>query len=431
MRAGRSARKPFGDVQAMDAVFEAQFRAIQRRMAARGVTAEVAWTPDGQVDYVYEADRLLVIDEGGNMGRVRELLPGAEVVPEDRQRPEGDDRQPGNTTMLLSIENLEDGRRSVPEALDLLEERDGRARGEDEPPLASPNHVLHITRLCPAVEPEVPSGMPAQPWPPQRAPAEKAGRILIGIVDTGILEDLPHPWLAGVGGDVERIGPVLPSGLAHIEQFQGHGTFAAGVARCTAPDADVYVADHFAESGAERENVIINKIIRLVRDLRPQVVNLSAGTYTRNRWSSLGFSLFPHLFPDVLLVAAAGNDGTSRPFYPAAFPWALAVGALGPDQNHRAWFSNHGPWVDVYTLGEGLVNAYATGTYTYREPPRRPARQDFAGMARWDGTSFSAPLVAGIAAAHLAAHGGGPEDARRAVLDAARQERGLGAVLRL
>ncbi|MFI6295000.1 S8/S53 family peptidase [Nonomuraea sp. NPDC050790] len=412
----------------MDAVFEAQFRAIQRRMAASGVIAEVAWTPDGQVDYVYEADRLLVIDEGDNRSRVEDLLPGAEVVPEERQRSEGDDRQPGNTTTLLSIENLAEGRRSVPEALDLLEARDGVAR---ETPLATPNHVLHITRLCPAVEPEVPSGPPGQPWPPQRAAAQNAQPVLIGILDTGLLEDLPHPWLAGVRGDVERLGPALPSGLAHIEQFQGHGTFAAGVARCTAPDASVYVADHFAESGAERENVIINKLIRLVREHRPQVVNLSAGTYTRGHWSSLGFSLFPELFPDVLLVAAAGNDGTSRPFYPAAFPWALAVGALGPDQNHRAWFSNHGPWVDVYALGEGLVNAYATGTYTYREPPRRPARQDFTGMARWDGTSFAAPLVAGIAAAHLAEHGGGPEEARRAVLEATRHEQGVGAVLRV
>ncbi|MFG1947017.1 S8 family serine peptidase [Nonomuraea sp. NPDC048826] len=420
----------------MDAVFDAQFRIIKDAFAARGVEVAVAYTPAGEVDYLYEVGRLLARD--GDVRRITAALPpGLERL----------DRRGTGDLAVLSLDAVAGGTMTVPEALARIEDRLGTgarpidrrpgrppAAGEEpRAPIASPVHVLHISRLCPGTEPEVPPGNPAIPWPPPCEAGEVVRDVTIGVCDTGWLQlDVAaYPWLSDVSGDPEPLGPPSPiSGLPRIPAFRGHGTFVAGVAKCQAPTARVSVVDHFSTSGAELEDVMIAKLDQLVtQSPAPDVINLSAGTYTRDNWSSLGFELFQQAHPDVVLVAAAGNDGTDRPFYPAAYDWAVSVGALGPDQTHLAWFSNYGPWVDVYALGEGHVNAYATGEYTYQEPPKRPAVQNFAGMARWDGTSFAAPLVAGLIADRMARTGESAQDARAAVLASAQDLPGVGKVL--
>jgi hypothetical protein len=155
----------------------------------------------------------------------------------------------------------------------------------------------------------------------------------------------------------------------------------------------------------------------LIADQSPHLINLSAGGYTRDDVPPLSFIEFRQRHPDVTLVTAAGNDSTDRKFWRAAFDWAVAVGALGADLQNLAWFSNYGDWVDVYALGEGVVNAFATGVYKYRVPPKRQATQVFDGMARWSGTPFYAPLVAGLIVADGAQSSA--TDARQAVLGTA------------
>src|SRR5207237_4597502 len=60
-----------------------------------------------------------------------------------------------------------------------------------------------------------------------------------------------------------------------------------------------------------------------------------------------------------LVVAAAGNDGSSAPFYPAAYPEVLAVAAVGPDGSPPA-YSNFGSYVRVRAPGVNLVLRDAT-----------------------------------------------------------------------
>lgn len=82
----------------------------------------------------------------------------------------------------------------------------------------------------------------------------------------------------------------------------------------------------------------------------------------------------------VVLVAAAGNDGTSNKGYPAAFPNCIAVGSTGVNDIHSD-FSTWGPdWVDVGAPGENVLSTV------------------IGGYANNTGTSMSCPVVAGVAA---------------------------------
>jgi thermitase len=90
-----------------------------------------------------------------------------------------------------------------------------------------------------------------------------------------------------------------------------------------------------------------------------------------------------------LVVAAAGNDGWARYSYPAVYA-DLAVGATDSGGD-GAWFSNSGYWVDLSAPGIDVVS-------TTLAPGAAEAYD------RGAGTSFSSPLVAGIAALLRAEH---------------------------
>ena len=85
-----------------------------------------------------------------------------------------------------------------------------------------------------------------------------------------------------------------------------------------------------------------------------------------------------------LVVNAAGNDGLNNDLfrnYPSRHPRVLSVGATEKETKRRAGFSNYGKTVDVFAPG---VDILTTG-------PNH-------GYIVISGTSFSSPMVAGIAA---------------------------------
>ena len=194
--------------------------------------------------------------------------------------------------------------------------------------------------------------------------------------------------------------------------------------RCLAPGSDVFV-EGFCIGGVGGGGILeSDMVVQLEEAMKrdPQVINLSAGCRTRMDYPSAAFETFyeEHLKDtECVLVAAAGNDSTAAPFWPAAFDWAVGVGSLDRD-GRISDFSNYGVSADVYALGRNHVNAFPDGSYKCRETPDKGDIRVFrTGMARWSGTSFAAPIVAGLIAREIAETGASPADARDVVLSRA------------
>jgi subtilisin family serine protease len=235
---------------------------------------------------------------------------------------------------------------------------------------------------------------------------EPKRQVTVGILDTGVRSE--HPWLghydvAGVGApadfDEELIARLDHEPNEALDRQSGHGTFIAGVVLQQAPPASVRVASVLDPDGVGDEERIIAKLLKLVD---ADILNLSLGGYTHNDSAPVGLArVLAWLFkerPDRVVVAAAGNNSSSRPFWPAAFKRVISVAALTENGSAPAWFSNFGWWVDACAPGENVHSTFVIwdGIVTTTGLP-----DTFNDFASWSGTSFAAPKVAGTIAAHV------------------------------
>lgn len=369
-----------------------QVRLVRDALAASGTEVIVASDSDDLADtrYLYRADTVLTSD--ADAPRVRRLF-GLDPTDDKRQRGLPD---PINGLTVLQ----------VGESADQVVRRADQSLGRG---VVRYDTVVHVSPLsfCPADEPD-----PAK-WGPDPAvnSNSSAGQgVRVAVADTGLLPPVvqQHSWLEGVTGQNEA--PATQTG-----HYRGHGTFVAGVVRAMAPKADVDVWALFPYGGAVLESDLAPKLVDLFLS-RVDVITMSAGVHPADGQSLLSLKAFYENYlkgSNTLLVCAAGNDGDQGPFEPASQGWPVAVGALDPDGS-QAGYSNYGSWVDVWARGSDIVNAYPKGKYQYSEPPRagKSAAANFtAGLARWSGTSFATPLVAGLVAARMSAYG---ENARQA-----------------
>lgn len=308
---------------------------------------------------------------------------------------------------------------AVPELLARLRTpRDGRV------PRVGPNHVLLGQPNLFGGPFDFASGALE---PPPLHEGEYGKGVVVGVVDTGLFikdQKVEHSFLAGnsVVADPGRDAEELNANPAdeNIDDAAGHGTFIAGVIRQHAPGARVAVAQGLSSDGVGDEVEVVARIAELYGRHKPDILNLSLGGYTEEGnppW--LLRNAIRALPPEVVVVAAAGNDSVQDPFWPAAMREVVAVGALDctegpaphsdPDRcgSQPASYSNRGWWVEASAVGDWV----STFVLEWDDPPLAlpdgvtlPERA-FRGWARWRGTSFAAPCVAGSLAAVMSAKG--------------------------
>jgi subtilisin family serine protease len=227
--------------------------------------------------------------------------------------------------------------------------------------------------------------------------------------------------------DHQEVRNELQPLLGLTDSHSGHGTFVAGLVFQNCPDARILSLRMLHSDGYSTEGTFLLALEWLRKraekaastgdpDLAVDVVSLSLGFYPETadpakvplvaaaiqRLTDLG----------VLVVAAAGNDATTRMFLPAAYgrsnPLVAAIGALNASGRTVAAFSNAGPWIGRWTPGNALVSTVpvwqgATGPMLAPTEPgfdpvprTSPDIDDLTtGFAMWAGTSFATPVVAG------------------------------------
>jgi subtilisin family serine protease len=285
---------------------------------------------------------------------------------------------------------------------------------EQRLPAVAPHHVMvGFGNIMgnPKTGPVVAAGLPD---PDPRRSKEGAG-VTVGICDTGIWSKAAafHPTWLGGGYGIEA-GDDDPL-YAHDDVLAlqgGHGTFVAGVVRQAAPGVQFDPEVAYQQNGIGDEESLIHALEGLSNTV--DIVNLSLGCYTQDNLAPLSMAhALAALDRQVVVVAAAGNAGSDRPSWPAAFKQVIAVAAVRPWHGvaEPTNYSNFGPWVDACAMGE-RVSTYVTGRWDLAGT----APFEFDGFARWAGTSFAAPYVAGRLAALMTSQGMTAAEARNYLL---------------
>lgn len=297
------------------------------------------------------------------------------------------DRSLGRTRTGVQVVGLEPGE-SVEARVAAYEARGDVAYAERNP--------FATAALARSSDPDRPSqwgldaiGAPAG-WSVHPGSYAGRGGVVVAVLDTGI--DETHPELddgrvLGAAG-ASCLAPDAVCRAGSSGDPAGHGTTLAGVIAAEADNGVGVAGVAFSsslmpvkvlgEDGRGSYAGITNGILWAATH-GARVINLSLGGYDQSQ--TLCDAVARAVALGVVVVAAAGNEATTRPFYPAACPGAVGVAASDQDGS-SAPFSNSGaPNVFVSAPGVSILSTWPGNGYAYS-----------------DGTSIAAPFVSALSA---------------------------------
>jgi subtilisin family serine protease len=249
--------------------------------------------------------------------------------------------------------------------------------------------------------------------------AANGGDVVIGSIDTGV--DFSHPEFTGrlIKGCDWYTMAAAGNGSATCTDFtpddtpdEGHGTHTTGTMAGTtvgvagvtgaSPHVKVYVQRVCGAAGCYTSSII--NAIRAAADQPGMVaMNLSLGGSTESQGEKSAISYATG--KGVLVIAAAGNSGTSKVGCPACDANAISVAAT-TWQDQLAAYSQYGSGLDISAPGgycysnttpEGCIFSAVVSGFTGGTVYSGPlAGGSYTFM---QGTSMATPQVTGAAAA--------------------------------
>ena len=204
----------------------------------------------------------------------------------------------------------------------------------------------------------------------------------VAVIDSGIYRS--HPDL--IGSDIRSGLDIVRTGAVNVD-VSGHGTSVTGVIAATMNNSrgiagiapGVAIIPFCVEDDAgDIYSSDVASALYAAADIGCKVINMSLGSVYIS--TTIRDAVAYAYNRGCIIVASAGNDKNSTYNYPASCEGVISVGSV--DKNSEwSYFSNYNDMVDVAAPGEDIYTTLKGSGYGYR-----------------DGTSFSSPCVAGVAA---------------------------------
>jgi subtilisin family serine protease len=225
----------------------------------------------------------------------------------------------------------------------------------------------------------------------------RAGKVLVGILDTGIdtsHPDLPDPAIYRHSGYSDRDPVGHGTHVAGvIAALTNNGVGIAGVSDCELASWKVFPDD---PNDPYLDSTAYIRALGEVATEGVKVVNLSLGGTAH---SAIEAGLFARAIAQgVTFVAAMGNEFEegNETSYPAAYDDVISVGAID-ETRARAPFSNTGKHIDLSAPGANILSTL---------PMTKSAQRSEIAYGAWSGTSMATPHVTAAAALLIASKPG-------------------------